>query len=351
MWQGVMVMMKKSTLISITGIFIFLSYIVSSFLIMQVPNVTVFSVTPQTVTSTVICTGKIEYSENHTVNSEKAGQIDKIYVSEGDCIKKGDKLYSINIGVVDAAMSNDISDVTSLSDEELIQSVLNGDISSLDDYAGDSIVVSNNSTLTNNTIDICSEYSGVVGEIEISSKNFVSPGDEILKIADSNSMQAKLDVSENNIGDIKVGQDAKITCAALKNSNMEGTVSKIGNVAKQTTTTTGKETTVEVIVKIDKGLTSAVKPGYTVKCTITIDSKDDAMILPYESIQYDDSGDEYVLCYSQTGLCEKRQVKTGDEYKDGVEVLSGITESELIISSPGGIAESTFAKATEEKND
>lgn len=343
--------MKKSTLISITGIFIFLSYIISSFLIVQVPNVTVFSVTPKSVTSTVVCTGKIEYSDNHTIKSNETGQIDEIYVSEGDCIEKGDKIYSINVGAVESAISNNIEDMADLSDEELIQSVINGDIDYLDNYSGDSIVLSNSSINSGNTIDIYSDYSGVIGEIEVSDKAFVSSGEKILKIADSNSMQAKLDVSENNIGNIEVGQKAKINCTALKNNNMKGTVSKIGSVAKQTATPTGKETTVEVIVLIDEGLTSAVKPGYTVKCSITVNSKDDAMILPYESIQYDDDGAEYVLCYSQAGICEKRRVKTGDEYKDGVEVISGINASELILSSPEGVAESTFAKATEEDDD
>lgn len=346
-------MMKKSTLFSITGIFILLSYIVSALVITQVPNVTVFSVDPQTVTSTVICSGTVEYCENRTINSQYQGQINEIFVAEGDCVEKGDKLYSVNVGYSKSNNQASVS-ASTITEEELVQSVLNGDTSLLDEYTGDSIVVSSDAdtiaTETEPTV-VYSEYSGVVGEIKVKAGSSISPGNQIMKIADSDSMQAKLNVTEDKIGEIKIGQKAEISCSALKNNKMSGTVTKIGNVAKQTTTTTGKETAVEVIVKIDSGLTSAVKPGYTVKCSITVDSKENAMILPYESIKYDDSGNEYVLCYSQNGICEKREVETGEEYKDGVEVLSGISTNEFIVSSPDEVTEFSFAKAMEENDD
>lgn len=343
-------MTKKSKLMAFTAITISACFIASAVIISHIPNVKVFSVNPQTVESTVVCTGKMEYSDNKSVNATELAQIDKVFVSEGDTIKKGDKLYS---AVVNSVGASGVSSKTKLdmSDEEIIQSVLNGDISSLDDYDKDGIAVSTKDVSNAQPEIVYSEYDGVVGEVSVNSGQLVSPGDELIKIAESDSMQARLAVSENKIGDIKVGQRAIISCNALKNNNMSGTVSKIGSTAKQTTTTTGKETTVDVIVKIDKGLSKAVKPGYSVKCTITVGSKVNAVILPYEAIKYDESGDEYVLCYSSAGICEKRQIKTGEDYKNGVEVLSGIDENELIISSPEGIAEQSFAKATEEEDD
>lgn len=344
-------MIKKSTLFSITGLFILLSYIISSLVIIQVPNVTVFSVDPQTVKSTVICGGTIEYCENRTVNSQYQGQINEIFISEGDCIKKGDKLYSVNIGDSKTNSRSSIS-VADIPEDELVQSVINGDTSLLDEYMGESIVVSSDESTNKGTtkaeeIIVYSDNAGVVGEIKVKPGSAVSLGSQILKIADADSMQAKLNVTEDKIGEIKTGQNAEVSCSALKNNKMSGSVAKIGNVAKQTATSNGKETSVEVIVKIDKGLTSAVKSGYTVKCSITVDSKDNAMILPYESIKYDDSGNEYVLCYSQNGICEKREIETGEEYKDGIEVLSGISTNEFIISAPDEVAESSFAKARE----
>lgn len=345
-------MTKKSKLITFTAITISAFFIASGVIISQVPNVTVISVEPQTLNSTVVCTGKIEYSNNKSISAKEFSQIDKVFVSEGDVIKKGDKLYSAVSKPADTTTLSD-NESYNMSEDEIIRSVMSGNTDFLDNYNQDGIVLSANNTQssTADSETVFSEYDGVVGEINIKSGQIVSPGDELLKIAESDSMQARLAVSENKIGDIKVGQKATVSCNAIKNNNMSGTVAKIGSVAKQTATTTGKDTTVEVIVKIDSGLTKAVKAGYTVKCSITVNSKDNAVVVPYETIKYDDEGKEYVLCYSSAGICEKKQIKTGEEYKNGVEVLSGIEANELVISSPDEVQERAFAKATEEEND
>lgn len=343
-------MVKKTTLMAFTAITISLFFTISAIIISQVPNVSVITVDSQTVTSTVACTGRIEYCNDKTINATQLSQVSEVFVSEGEIIKKGEKLYS---AVIRSAESVDSADKSvNLADKnEIIKSVLSGNINSLDDYNQDGIAISLNNTAGSDSITVYSEYDGVVGEVNIKSGQLISPGDELFKIAKSDSMQARLDVSESKIADIKLGQEAIVSCNALKNSKMKGKVTKIGNVAKQSATAAGKETTIDVIVKIDSGLSDKIKPGYSVKCNITVGSKDNAVILPYESIKYDDSGKEYVLCYSDTGICEKRQVKTGEEYKNGVEVLSGVDENELVLSSPDGITEQCFAKATEEKND
>lgn len=343
-------MVKKSTLMAFTAITISLFFTISAVIISQVPNVSVITVDSQTVTSTVACTGRIEYCSDKTINATQLSQVSEVFVSEGDIIKKGDKLYSAVVHSSDTA-SSAVKSVNLSEDNEIIKSVLNGDINSLDDYNQDGIAFSVDTSKDNEAVTVYSEYDGIIGEVNIKSGQLISPGDELFKIAKSDSMQARLDVSESKIADIKLGQEAIVSCNALKNSQMKGKVTKIGSVAKQTATAAGKETTIDVIVKIDSGLSDKIKPGYSVKCNITVGSKDNAVILPYEAIKYDDNGKEYVLCYSDNGICEKRQVKTGEEYKNGVEVLSGVDENELVLSSPDGITEQCFAKATEEKND
>ncbi|MCQ4022052.1 MULTISPECIES: efflux RND transporter periplasmic adaptor subunit [unclassified Ruminococcus] len=343
-------MVKKSTIIALTAVIISLCFITSGIIISKVPNVKVISVDPQKVDTTVICTGRMEYSDNQILCANQLAVVEEVFVTEGDIIKKGDKLYSY-IPQNTSTLGSQVDEAAKMTEDEIIKSVLSGDISSLDSYEKDGIAVSTKVDNGAEPILVCSDYDGAVGEVNIKKGNLISPGDELITFAESNSMQARLSVSENKISEIKVGQKAKLTCNAVKNNIMNGTVFKIGNSAKQTTTSTGKETTIDVIVKIDSGLTDVVKSGYSVKCTITVGSKDNAVILPYESIKYDDSGEEYVLCYSQAGICEKRSVKTGEEYKNGVEVLSGIDENELIISSPEDIKEQSFAKATEDEND
>lgn len=340
--------MKRGILISVTGVFILLSYIVSLVIIMQVPVVDVFTATAQEVESTVVCSGKFEYASNHTVKSQCIGEIDSIYVSEGDYISKGDKLYSITADT--SAISRYSDDLSSSEDEmALAQSVLAGDASALDNYTGDGIVFSSETAVT--TTDIFSDYSGIVSEVKAKEGQAIASGDGILDISESENMQIRLDVGEDKIGEIKPGQKVEISCNAVNDNTIDGSVAKIGTTAKQTTTTLGKETTVDVIVSVDSELPTDIKSGYTAKCSIIVDSKDNAILVPYEAVSYDQNGDEYVMCYSESGNCIKKNIVTGKEYKDGVEVISGVTQGEIILSSSSGIDDSTFAKAEVESDD
>ena len=58
---------KKIRLISVTAVVIAVSYIISAVIIMRVPEVTIFSLNPQTVSSSVVCGGKIEYCGGKSV--------------------------------------------------------------------------------------------------------------------------------------------------------------------------------------------------------------------------------------------------------------------------------------------
>lgn len=344
-------MIKKTKLIAATAAVIALSYVISAYIIMQVPEVSIFSLNPQSVSSTVVCNGKLEYADSTKHHSEYNGIVSEVYVSEGDYVSPGDKLYSIEPQASDLSKAISQSQMSDY-DIELAKNVLSGNTQALDMYDGEGIVFSDiNAVNTDNIIEISSKTGGVISDIRVKSGNPVFIGENDITLSEPDKLQAKLEVGENKIGEIKTGQTAEIRCNAIDDVVMSGSVTKIDNVAKQTTTLTGKETTVEVIVDINKGITPQIKPGYTVKCSITVEKKDGAMLLPYDSIKYDDKGKEYVLCYSSGGICKKKNVTTGNEYKNGVEVISGISSNDFIISSPENNYENSFAKIAEEENE
>ncbi len=338
-------MNKKIRLISVTAVVIAVSYIISAVIIMRVPEVTIFSLNPQTVSSSVVCGGKIEYCGGKGEVSEYDGIVTELYVSEGERVSRGDKLYTLSILPREQTALNNY--LSGADESELERLLLSGEYSSLDEYYGEGIVLSESSDDAEIPLSQTTVYSsadGVISNLDIKSGSRISAGEKTMSISDAGKIQARLEVGEDKIGKIEIGQSVRITCNALNGTIMRGTVSKIGEIAKQTSGVLGKETTVEVIVGIDDGITADVKPGYTVKCSITVEKKDNALLLPYESIKYDDSGNEYVLCYSQSGICEKKNVKTGNEYKDGIEIVSGVTGKDLIVSAPAEIDDDSFAK-------
>ena len=72
------------------------------------------------------------------------------------------------------------------------------------------------------------------------------------------------------------------------------------------------------------------------------------MILPYECIRSDDKGD-YVFTIKKN-RAKKVYVKTGKEYKDGTEIVSGLSKNDLIIENCDDIYNGQKIKMNEAKN-
>lgn len=291
--------MKKIILeIAITFVIVFGVFLSGNLVKNSVRAVDVYKVTAGKVEDNVICSGKIEYKESCTVTPSTAGIIAEVAVKKGDFVNKGDVLFSM---------------VTDLSQESISQ--LNTSLSQLVD---------------NKAVTVKAPVSGTILAVNISADDTVTKLTDAIIIVNSQDLSVKLPVSESKISNLKVGQPVSITGSAFNDFSYEGVISEIDNVAQQVVTTTGKETAVDVIVDIlnpdDK-----IKQGYTAKCTITTNIKDNSCVLPYNTIEITDESKGTVYLY-QNGRIAKKTVNIGNEYKQGVEVLSGIKENDYVIT-------------------
>lgn len=291
--------MKKIILeIAVTLVVVFGVFLGGSLVKNSVQAVDVYKVTTGMVEDTIICSGKIEYKESCTVNPTTAGIITDVAVEKGDIVNKGDILFSM---------------VTDLSPENISQ--LNNSLGQMID---------------NKTITVKAPVSGTILSVNISADDTITKLSDVIVIVNSQDLSVKLPVSESKISNLRVGQPVTITGSAFNGISYEGVISEIDNVAQQVVTTTGKETAVDVIVDIlnpdDK-----IKQGYTAKCTITTNTKDNSCVLPYNTIEMTDESKGTVYLY-QNGKVVKRTVNIGNEYKEGIEILSGVKENDYVIT-------------------
>ena len=95
---------------------------------------------------------------------------------------------------------------------------------------------------------IFSPLNGVVtvlnsklGERVVATNQFA--GTEVMRVADLNHMQAVVDVNENDVVHVKLGDSAKVPIDAYGNRNFKGTVEEIANTGTTTGTGTQEEVT------------------------------------------------------------------------------------------------------------
>ena len=98
---------------------------------------------------------------------------------------------------------------------------------------------------------------------------------------------------------------------------------------------THEETVVDVCASIDN-LDEEVKAGYTINAKIVVEKEKEINVVPYEAVMQDENETEYVYVFAN-GMAVRKDIETGVELTDGVEVLSGVSQDEPIIFTPNKV--------------
>lgn len=190
-------------------------------------------------------------------------------------------------------------------------------------------------------------------------------GTEIMRVADLGNMEVNVDVSEADIVNIEIGDTAKIEVDAIADEELRGTVTEIANSAVTTNARSQEQlTTFSVIVKLDTPA-SRLRPGMSATADIETDTVTGVIKVPLGSVvvrsknevegkkdkpeneadadKKDWGGDNgngkrkkdervRVVFIDQDGIAKIRKVETGIADSDSIEIKSGLTDEERIIT-------------------
>ena len=189
------------------------------------------------------------------------------------------------------------------------------------------------------------------GEIAIGSQ---FQEDMILIVADLREMEAQVNVDENDIVNVQIGQTAEIEVDALFGETLTGTVYEISNAANTAEPgTTNQKTEFEVKIAI-AGEISRLRPGMTASADISTLTRENVVGVPIQSVavrtvdqlklenetvadaekRFTADADgfvEIVFCI-ENGKAVARQVKTGIQSDDMIEIISGVEAGETVVT-------------------
>ncbi len=190
------------------------------------------------------------------------------------------------------------------------------------------------------------------GEIAIGS---AFQEDIILVVADLTEMEAQVNVDENDIVGVQIGQSAVIKVDALFGETLTGIVYEIANTANTDAQgTQNQKTEFEVKIAIE-GEISKLRPGMTASADVSTETKVDVVGIPIQSVAVrtidqltlegeeieeaekrftadDDGFVEIVFMVEEDGSVVARQVETGIQSDDMIEILSGIDADEEVVT-------------------
>jgi len=166
----------------------------------------------------------------------------------------------------------------------------------------------------------------------------------------SDDWYVTVSVNESDIRRVELGQSALLSGAAFDDGIYTATVSQIDSSAVQQQGDYAFETVVGVTLQIDNPGDSGsegggLRSGYTARAEIKTDETRTIFILPY-SVICQDNTEEFVYILSGNSAV-RRNIITGAELADGVQILEGLNTYDEVIASPESITDGQLIKNKE----
>lgn len=169
---------------------------------------------------------------------------------------------------------------------------------------------------------VYAEGAGIITEMGYEEDDYLISAGTLISYAAEENKTVSVDVSEEDVVSVSVGDSVKITFSAYPDEEYEGVVSSI------TTTATSRSTaTVSYPVEISiQGDTSKLYGGMTADVTFVTEKTEEVVYIPRKAIVeqnnkkyvYKKSGNDYVLSEITTGFTDG----------ENVEVISGLEKDE-----------------------
>lgn len=249
--------------------------------------------------------GEGELKSNHPyLVTASYGIIDSVNVTKESFVNAGDTMFERR----DAEYNQTYLDL--LSDrEELVE-----DLQELKAYQKNPVVVS--------------EYDGYIESLDVLEGMPYEKDQQFCTIADSGTLNLKVEIDELDIDGVEVGQKAEVVFDAFEDETYEGTVEKISGVGNNA----GGVTTYTVTIAMEGN--THLKNAMSATATIELETRDNVLLVPVDAIETI-NGEKYVQVMSGDETAEV-PVKLGlvnDEY---AEITEGLSEGQQVVVTTKG---------------
>ena len=359
------------------------------------------------ITETVSATGKIQPEIEVKISSEVSGEIIALPIKEGDAVKKGQLLVRINPELYTSGLERTVSNYSGTK-----AGLSQADASFKESQAS----YNRNKTLFDKGIISKSDWEKAVASFEVAKANKQSAyhnvqsasatvkearenlgrttiyapadgtismlnvelgekilgtqqmaGTELLRVANLNNMEVEVDVNENDIVKITVGDSANVEVDAYLKKKFKGIVTSISNSASSATTADqvtnfkvkvrilkvsymdllegkpetyspfrpGMTATVDIVTKVRKNIIGVPISSVVIKTDTTAPKKYEYKDEEAENAIKAKSDIKYECVFVKNGDKAKiRVVKTGIQDDTNIEILSGLQKGDVVITGP-----------------
>lgn len=290
---------------------------------------------------------------------EASGKIEKLFVKEGQLVKKGDKILiidplrlqtrkkTVELAVREAAIRQELAQ-REYEQAQQLQSTGTVSQKQLDDLKSElelRSIASQRELLELEDINdqlsktvVVAPMDGVLtalevdeGEIVVSATAGYQQGTTIGTVADISKLEIETRIGEVDFVHLRKGQSVSITPEALPDSRTSGSISFIALTAKKSSSE--ELGTFDVRIAVDSVIAGIV-PGINVSVEFVILQKDAAITVPYHCVTKKRGKSVVKMAITDERGVEKfqeQEVKTGATDYRTIEILNGLAVGDVVV--------------------
>ena len=172
-------------------------------------------------------------------------------------------------------------------------------------------------------------FSGTIDEVFVEKGQVVAPSQQgLMRIVNLGNMYVSTTVPESYIGKLKVGTEVDVFLKSL-GKTYKGKVRQVGNFINPSNRSFG----IEVSVPNPENL---LRPNQVANLKIMDYSNKKTIVVPTNVVQEDGEKNKFVFVVAnsngKTGTAKKLLVKTGKSSNNVTEILSGLSENDIIVT-------------------
>jgi len=299
-------------------------------------------------------TGRVQAKNTTPVIAQVPGEVKEVYVSDNESVKKDQKLFSIvstnNLrqlqqaqAAYDSAYANYLSaqeqvnlakdnyertkklyEAGAVSESQLEQAELSAseqpikaakaavdqariNLESAQDAYSDTVVKA--------------PVSGVITGMSVKENSFVTNTQATLFIEDNSELNINLNITERYINKIEEDDEVGIKISAVE-STFDGIIKEVSS--------TIDSNSLLYPVKIQFiSSNQKVKNGMIAQVDIVTDRKEEAVVIPAEAVLL--RGDKEIVFVNEEGVAKQREVVTGIDNGESIEIIEGLEIGESVI--------------------
>ncbi|MEI6049013.1 MAG: efflux RND transporter periplasmic adaptor subunit [Bacteroidota bacterium] len=343
---------------------------------------------------TITANGKIQPEKEVKISPDVSGEIVELTVKEGDQVEKGRLLLRIRPDIYISQKDRSLAAISSararlaqteaqftqaelsfnrskqlyaeqtVSKSDFEQAQASYTVAKAEVDAAKFSIVSAEASLkeSNENLIKTSIYAPMSGTVSmllvelgerVAGTNLMA-GTELLRVADLSRMEAQVQVNENDIPRVKLGDTAQIEVDAYLDQKFKGIVTEIANSAKTTGVSADQVTNFDVKILvlpesykklIAAGDSNPFRPGMSATVDIQTESKADILTVPIQSVTTRTDTTKTASTISNENIrtlvfitdgqyALARDVKTGIQDNNYIEILSGIVVNDRVVSAP-----------------